>query len=609
MKINSKNSINKFKSINIDIDLVLPDITLITGLNGSGKTHLLEGIYDCKIKVEDETFNVGQFYKGNMTYINGYDLLPQESIISSELTREKFIIEYYDKYKYFVSKFKTNEYATPNYHGMDKKQNDFVYEVAELENKSKDTLLLSDFQKHYPYYILEDLKDIFQHNLSETFKGYSDKILKNIQNRKLASVDSTILAYNDFEFEEKFGKSPWLIINEILKNSGLNFTIKSPLPEYDSKEDFRVKLISNLSDNELLFSDLSSGERVIMSLVIAIFNSEKSLDFKFPDLLLLDEPDATLHPSLSKVLLKYVSDILVKQKGMKVIMTTHSPSTIAFAEEEWIYLMTKDLPRLEKTTKDKALSILCSGVPTFSVNYENRRQVFVEDPNDVIFYEKLYNNLKPKLIKDVSLSFISGGESKKDKNGMSITGCDQVRNIVTILSDNGNKFIKGLIDWDLKNEETQNIKILGFKKRYSIENYILDPLLIAALLIREKFITPEELNINFVLETELLIQSNEVLNSIANYVIDKIKIKNEENKLVEIEYCNGKKIKIPQWYLITNGHKLEELIVDAFPMLRKISRGNNGTNALKNEILDKIIANMPGFIPFDILDVMSKLQN
>ena len=150
--------------------------------------------------------------------------------------------------------------------------------------------------------------------------------------------------------------------------------------------------------------------------------------------------------------------------------------------------MNKTSQRIEKTTKDKALKVLTDGIPSFSINYENRRQVFVESPLDVIFYEGLYNRLSKHLEPEISLSFISSGESRTDKNGAKISNCGQVENIVSTLRSAGNKFIWGIIDWDGKNKGSEFVVVLGNGNRYSIENYLFVPILLSALLLREKLL-------------------------------------------------------------------------------------------------------------------------
>ena len=95
--------------------------------------------------------------------------------------------------------------------------------------------------------------------------------------------------------------------------------------------------------------------------------------------------------------------------------------------------MNKTEPRIVKTNKDKAISILTSGVPSLSITYENRRQVFVESKYDVIFYEKIYQKIKHKLEEEISINFISSGVGG---NGNSA----QVVDVVTQVSGYGNKF-------------------------------------------------------------------------------------------------------------------------------------------------------------------------
>lgn len=60
-----------------------------------------------------------------------------------------------------------------------------------------------------------------------------------------------------------------------------------------------------------------------------------------------------------------------------------------------------------------------------------------------------------------------------------------MQEVVDKLAGFGNRYIFGIIDWDSCNNENDYVKVLGKNKRYSIENYIFDPILIAAYLFRE----------------------------------------------------------------------------------------------------------------------------
>jgi hypothetical protein len=130
-----------------------------------------------------------------------------------------------------------------------------------------------------------------------------------------------------------------------------------------------------------------------------------------PDLILLDEVDAPLHPSMVLSLLRTIENVIVGQYGRKVIMATHSPSTVALAPEESVYLMDPSTRELHKVTRDAAMKSLTVGVPVLSINWENRRQVFVESKHDAIFYERIANIAQPYTVPGISLAFIGSGHS------------------------------------------------------------------------------------------------------------------------------------------------------------------------------------------------------
>ena len=97
-----------------------------------------------------------------------------------------------------------------------------------------------------------------------------------------------------------------------------------------------------------------------------------------PEVLLLDEADSTLHPSMIRSLLRVLNDVSVQRYGVKVILTTHSPTTVALAPEEAICTMRRTpSPRLQRTTRDHAVSALTVGISTLSVKLENKRQLLI----------------------------------------------------------------------------------------------------------------------------------------------------------------------------------------------------------------------------------------
>ena len=75
---------------------------------------------------------------------------------------------------------------------------------------------------------------------------------------------------------------------------------------------------------------LSSGEQVLMALCLASFNQQ--LGRRRPKMALFDELDAVLHPSMLAALVEALKSLFVEH-GSKVLMTSHSPMTLATLEE------------------------------------------------------------------------------------------------------------------------------------------------------------------------------------------------------------------------------------------------------------------------------------
>ncbi len=108
---------------------------------------------------------------------------------------------------------------------------------------------------------------------------------------------------------------------------------------------------------------LSSGEKVLMALCIVSFN--QYLGRRPPRLLLLDELDAVLHPSMATALVETLKTLFVAQ-GTKVLMTSHSPMTVAAVDEADIFQVVRTGSRVEvsRTTKSEAINELSEGLAT-----------------------------------------------------------------------------------------------------------------------------------------------------------------------------------------------------------------------------------------------------
>jgi predicted ATP-dependent endonuclease of OLD family len=195
----------------------------------------------------------------------------------------------------------------------------------------------------------------------------------------------------------------------------MQYRVNSPesLGYFDS---YQLKLIHTEKPNlQINFDALSSGEKILMALVASIYKA--SSDGLFPDILLLDEVDASLHPSMMKNMLNVIEKIFLKQ-GVKVILVSHSPTTIALSPEDSIFIVNKSgLNRIEKKSKQEALSILTQGYATideglklFDEVTKNNLTIITEGNNTLLIKKalELHN------INDVEI--LDGIESMTGKN-------------------------------------------------------------------------------------------------------------------------------------------------------------------------------------------------
>ena len=101
-------------------------------------------------------------------------------------------------------------------------------------------------------------------------------------------------------------------------------------------------------------------------------------------LLLLDEPDAHLHPALTRTFLQVMLSELVEKHGVRIIMSTHSASTAALAPDSSLFMMCRQTPRIRQaTSRWEALGQLTAGFLTIG---SELKCVFVEDEVDREFY-------------------------------------------------------------------------------------------------------------------------------------------------------------------------------------------------------------------------------
>jgi AAA15 family ATPase/GTPase len=471
----------------------------------------------------------------------------------------------------------------------------------DLEDIGEDDLIRIDYPEN-----LIDAGDLFANKIELVFYSYQKRRKQNltafVQKTEFKEENDSI---PDPEFVKRY-PSPVSLINTILEKYKSKYEFEEAnIREFNENNRKELTLKNRTTGVHVNPVDLSSGEKVIIGLILKLFQTNYFNDLTFPDLIVLDEPDAYLHPEMSKLLIEVLYEIFVLQFGINVIFTTHSPSTIAVAPEDCIYeLKNEPMTSLKKVSKNEALKILTENIPTLSIDYKNHKQVFVESPTDAYYYQGLFNRIKTDKKPVFNLYFISTGYGKSN--------CSQVIELTNSLRKAGNTTSYGILDWDAGNKPADNIYVHGFENKYSIENFIYNPLYLLILFIEEGCSNDvSELGFDKTYnQYDLVKEPEENLQKYIEWFFKKIQEKSSSYKYENPganEFAGGKVIQIPKWYNHANGHKiLEPLLKKTFPSLNNHKYDNEGK---LQEVLTNIAIKCYPFIDKETSDLLMDLSN
>lgn len=126
---------------------------------------------------------------------------------------------------------------------------------------------------------------------------------------------------------------------------------------------FDTKFTNRTTGDSYSVQELSSGEKILLCLCLSEFN--RSIGQHRPKLVLLDELDSVLHPSMISALIAGVKEQFVKH-GTGVIMATHSVTTVSLLEDDEIFRMTRSGGRIQvlPVTRAEAALELSEGLAT-----------------------------------------------------------------------------------------------------------------------------------------------------------------------------------------------------------------------------------------------------
>jgi predicted ATPase len=425
----------------------IPSLAVLTGMNGSGKSQLLELIasYHELIDLPDS----GEAVLPTVSF-TGDRFLPGEVFHSyGEWRPLTSAIAYEDQVKDAIRDIQASRRSDQLINLL---STDLRISTQEIRNSTP-----TQFAKRITPHVLWNYASPKFQTLSFLFLAY-----------RVLERDALASGSTPDEIRVRLGEPPWELMAAVIASAGLPFTlvpprVLEPTKAMDTNEEFEVDLRDS-EGNLVPFDRLSSGERVLMSTAMWRYQAESA--GKYFRLLLLDEPDAHLHPSLTRRFLKVLKEVFVEQREVRVIMTTHSPSTVALTPDGHLFEMCRAHPRIRPVQRSQAIATLTDG---FVAVQDGTRTVFLEGKDDPPFFRTVWQLLterpttsQPGMIDAYpNINFVHG------------QGRQTVQELIPQLRGAGFTNFFGLIDKDAGNIVSPGVYVLG---RYAIENYLYDPL-------------------------------------------------------------------------------------------------------------------------------------
>ena len=354
------------------------DVIVLAGVNGSGKTTILESI---------ENF----FNNENVNYDE-----PEKSNVNLDIFFEDF-----EKKKIKEAEKSSNNNKRPLWDFFSALQNYEIY--------------IKRSDKHYHIHIAKKFdippKIIYvpAENKFEEIQTYSTtlsreyKFINIINSNVIKDIPSYIATRRNYlatiEEDLTMKEITNKVVNEI--NSIFDILELDVKLKGFSKDEKTMPIFENSAGEEFDINDLSSGEKQLFLRTLSI----KMLEPK-NSIILIDEPELSLHPKWQQRIIEVYKKI---GENNQIIIATHSPHILGSVSNENIFILYRDEKgKIEAKTGDELYSSYGQPVdrvlkdimglesvrtPKIEKDLEELRKLVDEDKYDTKEFKEKYNEL------------------------------------------------------------------------------------------------------------------------------------------------------------------------------------------------------------------------
>lgn len=638
------------RSIKSLSDAMLPKLSVICGPNGSGKTQLLQAIYSGSIQVTDSDnkklsakifHSTPQLVASNVTHANLQEMqnaaLDVQALIDgfencfsqglntqvviergwNPLSRENLV-------QAIINALQGGRAL--NFHSGDEEA---FKDVLKYKSHGQERNRWEGFKKFVPVKAISSLSRFDAASFKEAIYDF-------VQYQTFMEVDASIIFYRYFEemqnnsyrrasgaeflseedFINKFGNPPWEEVNSLLKSYGFQHQMLPPSINDDPRAtNGYIAHIVNSNQEIISVGELSSGEKVIIALLLSAYAAQQKQNKIFqvdvPEIILFDELDAHLHPSMTRMMFDVLQKSIVEKLSSRVIITTHSPSTVALAPEESIYKLNPNPAHtLQPISRAAACRDLSEG---FIQLMDGSQVVIVEGKDDPLFYRAIERALRSNnfLSTTPTLHFVPASKTNNPSSGGGATAAEDWANK---LKEAQLPNVHALLDNDGVRSSSGAIKVL--QGRYAIENFILDPLSLAVALITDQRLAQLDsaLGTKFPQVSSIAVASQDDLQDLVNKITSYVQTNTPSlavGGVVPVTYGLGKSVNVPEWLCTTRGKDLVGYVREAFKQIDRgyiITRKDAGEYDLELGYLLKLWSQHPVLFPVDLITTLEALK-
>ena len=355
------------------------DLIVLAGVNGSGKTTILEAIKDF---FNNKNINFGDIEKSNVNLKIFFEDFEKKQIEEAE---KSSIDNYEHKLQDFFS-------ALQSYNLYRKNGNDYYRnQIAKR----------FDIPPKIIYVPAENKFEEIQTYSTTLSKEY--KFINTINSNVIRDIPSYIATRRNYlatiEEDLTMKEITNKVINEINGIFGI-LELDVKLKGF-SKDEKTMPIFKNSAGDEFNINYLSSGEKQLFLRTLSI----KMLEPK-NSIILIDEPELSLHPKWQQRIIEVYNKI---GENNQIIVATHSPHILGSVSNENIFILYRnENGKIEAKTGDELdssygqpvervlkdiMGLKSVRTPKIDRDIQELRKLVDEDKYDTDSFKKKYNNL------------------------------------------------------------------------------------------------------------------------------------------------------------------------------------------------------------------------